>query len=148
MWLKFIRNSYFERRISAASLLLCSTRLHLTGAVTPSELALVCATQWLLWNQLPLDWTWDLFPFVSALWVHERHLNVVPSVGLVVTVPLQPPVHLSAQVIAHCLLCLLGPLLPHKRLSCGSKKIIWLYNIFFQRLPPIKFATTLESVSM
>ena len=44
MWLmigsKFIRNSYFERGISAASLLLCSTRLHLTGAVTPSELAL------------------------------------------------------------------------------------------------------------
>ena len=40
MWLKFIRNSYFERRISTASLLLCSTRLHLTGAVTPSELAL------------------------------------------------------------------------------------------------------------
>ena len=40
-----------------------------------------------------------LFPFVSTLGVHERHLDVVPSVGLVVTVPLQPPVHLEVTVM-------------------------------------------------
>ena len=38
---KFIRNSYIERGISPASLLLFATRLHLTRAVTPSELGWV-----------------------------------------------------------------------------------------------------------
>ena len=39
-----------------------------------------------------------LSPLISALGVHEGHLDVVPPVGLVVAVPLQPSVHLGHKV--------------------------------------------------
>ena len=47
-----------------------------------------------------------LSPLIPALRVHESHLNVVPSVFLVVAVPLQPPVNLDQNyVMCFCPCC-------------------------------------------
>merc|ERR1711962_263207 len=66
----------------------------------------------------------DLSPLVSALRVHEGHLNVVSSVCLVVFVPLQPTMHLAAQIVSHSLLRLVRPLLSHQRFPAGIKIFI------------------------